>query len=99
MNRVLLHLSGCRCHAARQYVEAAEVVADCITETVGDGVLEFWIPSAGAFLEGERITFYIRGGDYELDALDSASEEVAEVLASMSRRLAVAAAALQEAGR
>jgi hypothetical protein len=97
MNRVLLHLSGCRCARAAEFVSAAAEVAEGIELLIGDDVVEFCLPSLGDVMDCgcSRVAFFVRGGDYELDSLDDAAEQVAEILAGLSRKFAVAAAALQ----
>ena len=97
MNRVLLHL-GCRCARAEAFIAAANEVAESIELIVGDEVVEFFPPSLGDLVDCGcyRLSFYVRGAEYQLDSLDDAAEQIAEVLAGMSRKYAEAAAALQE---
>ena len=97
MNRIITHLSRCRCQRAAEFVAAAAEVAESIELIIGDDVVEFMLPSLGDVMDGgcNRVAFYVRGGDWELDRLDSAAAEVAEVLASLSRKFAEASAKLQ----
>lgn len=97
MNRVLLHLADCRCQRAAEFVAAAAEAAEAIESLIGDDVVEFYLPSLGDVIDGGacRLSFDVHGRHYELDSFSDASEQVAEVLASLSRQFAEAAAALQ----
>lgn len=100
MNRVFLHLHGCRCARAQAYVAAAEEVAETIEGVINDeDLISFCVPTAAEYLAGEPVTFHVRGDFYSLDSIDTAAAEVAEVLAGMAARLSQAAAKLQGGAR
>lgn len=93
MNRVLIHL--CHCRRADRFVESARAVGEAIEGIIGEGVIEWCVPSASEFTEGAHVAFYIRGECFDLDGLDTAREEIAETLIAYSAKLRDAATKLQ----
>jgi hypothetical protein len=97
INRVLLHLTGCRCQRAAKQQAAVQDVAETIHHIMGDDLVQIFVPTAAELAEfNEPFSFHVKGGGlYDLESLDSAAAEIAEVLAKLAGRYANAAARLQ----